>query len=162
MWQTGRGGGQQGGSKKTGEMRVESKPPSSPDFSVKDTVMKRRIACALSAKAYPRQWHHHHHHQTSKDMRWEPQTHAWIFYSLLFTHLFIIFLALRSSLCTNTDHEVYILHNILKIKQYCCLHTVRRSFCTDIEHEYSSYRNLPKIKYLLSHTYTAESGHFGV
>lgn len=36
-------------------MRVESKPPSSPDFSVKDTVLKRWIACALSAKACPRQ-----------------------------------------------------------------------------------------------------------
>lgn len=83
-----------GGRAGVGEMWVESKPPSSPDSSVKDTVLKRWIACALSAKACPRQWHHHHH-QTSKDTRREPQTHAWIFYSLLFTHLFIILLSLR-------------------------------------------------------------------
>lgn len=30
-------------------------PPSSPDFSVKDTVLIRWIACALAAKACPRQ-----------------------------------------------------------------------------------------------------------
>lgn len=46
----------------------------------------------------------------------EPQTHTWIFYSLLFTHLFIIFLALRLSLCTDADHEVFIFKNLQKIK----------------------------------------------
>lgn len=47
----GRGGGRAG----VGEMRVESKPQSSADLSVKDTVLKRWIACALYAKACPRQ-----------------------------------------------------------------------------------------------------------
>lgn len=115
VWQTGRGGG--GGKRGVagvGEMWVESKPPSSPDSSVKDIVLKRWIACALSAKACPRQWHHHH--QTSKDTRREPQIHAWIFYSLLFIHLFIILLSLRLSLWIDTDNEVFILKNLIKTK----------------------------------------------
>lgn len=111
----GEGGEERGKGGRGRDVSWVKAPPSSPDSSVKDTVLKRWIACALSAKACPRQWHHHH--QTRKDTRREPQTHAWIFYSLLFTHLFIIFLALRLSLCTdNTDHEVFILTNRLKIK----------------------------------------------
>lgn len=38
--ETGREGGRRGRAG-VGEMRAESKPPSSPDFSVKDTVLKR-------------------------------------------------------------------------------------------------------------------------
>lgn len=58
-----RKGGRVGGRRAGGrgrDAKLSQSPPSSPGFSVKDTVLKRWITCALSAKACPRQWHHHH------------------------------------------------------------------------------------------------------